>query len=166
MIKSSPNNCPVPRAQQPIHEYEELKNAWLFRNSTLGWPSYISQIFWIWIWSWLVAGPVAAASFSPEHHLTQFLLAGTAGASVGVVLILVRLYLGWFYISDRLHSTTVFYEESGWYDGQTWSKPPEIVNRDRLIVNYEIKPILHRLQFTFMALAGIYLTGTIVWRWL
>jgi hypothetical protein len=121
-------------------------------------------MFWIWGWSWLIAGPVAAASFPPHKYLAHFLLCAAAGASVGVILALARLYLGWFYISDRLYSPTVFYEESGWYDGQTWNKPPDVVNRDRLIVTYEIKPILRRLQITFATLAGLLLIGTIIWH--
>jgi hypothetical protein len=164
MIRSSVSNCPVPTEQQPLNEYEELKNSWLFRDTTLRWQDYLAKIFWIWSWSWLVAGPVAAASFSPQKHIVHFILCGSAAASVGVVLILVRLYLGWFYIRDRLYNATVFYEESGWYDGQTWTKPEEVLTRDRLIVTYEIKPILQRLQLTFAALAFLYLTGTMVWH--
>ena len=38
---------------------------------------------------------------------------------------------------------TVPYEESGWYDGQIWIKPPEILLQDRLIGTYEIYPGLH-----------------------
>lgn len=164
MIKSSVSNCPVPIEQQPLNEYEELKMSWLFRDSTLNWREYITKIAWIWSLSWLVAGPVAAASFSPQKHIAHFILCGAAGASVGVVLALVRLYLGWFYVRDRLYSPTVFYEESGWYDGQTWTKPQEVLNRDRLVVTYGIKPILQRLQFTFAGLAGLLLIGTIVWQ--
>lgn len=164
MIKSSISNCPVPPEQQPLNEYEELKNSWLFRDATLTWRDYLTKIFWIWGWSWLVAGPVAAASFSPQKHTLDFILCGAAAASLGVVLVLVRLYLGWFYVSDRLYSSTIFYEESGWYDGQTWTKPEEVITRDRLIVTYEIKPILQRLQITFAALAVMYLIGTIVWH--
>ncbi len=119
---------------------------------------------WIWGLSWLVAGPVAAASFSPNKYFAHFILCGAAGASVGVVLSLTRLYLGWLYVRDRLYSTTVFYEESGWYDGQTWIKPQEVLTRDRLIVTYDIKPILQRLQFTFAGLAGLLVIGTIVWH--
>jgi hypothetical protein len=43
---------------------------------------------------------------------------------------------------------TVPYEESGWYDGQIWIKPPEILLQDRLIGTYEIYPGLQRLQKT------------------
>lgn len=164
MINSSLANCPVPTEQQPINEYEELKTAWLFRDCTLNWPHYTKKLVWIWVLSWLVAGPVSAASFPPNKQLVHFLLCGAAGASIGVILVLVRLYLGWLYIGDRLYTTTVFYEESGWYDGQTWLKPQEVLNRDRLIVTYEIKPILQRLQFTFVGLAGMFVTGTIVWH--
>jgi hypothetical protein len=163
MMKSSPNNCPVPLEQQPIHEYQELRAAWLFRDSAASWPKYLSQIFWIWGWSYLIAAPVAAASF-PPRHMGHFLLSSLAGASVGVVLILIRLYLGWFYVGDRLNSTKVFYEESGWYDGQVWTKPQQTIDRDRLIVNYEVKPILGRLQLTFAILAGMYLIGTTLWH--
>ncbi|NDJ22657.1 CGLD27 family protein [Nostoc sp. B(2019)] len=164
MIKSSVSNCPVPTEQQPLNEYEELKTSWLFRDSTLNWRDYVTKIVWIWSLSWLVAGPVAAASFPPHKYISHFMLCGAAGASVGVVLALVRLYLGWFYVRDRLYSPTVFYEESGWYDGQTWTKPQEILDRDRLIVTYGIKPILQRLQFTSAGLAGLLLIGTIVWH--
>jgi hypothetical protein len=164
MIRSLASNCPVPTEQQPLNEYEELKNSWLFRDTTSSWREYLTKFFWIWSWSWLVAGPVAAASFPPQKHIIHFILCGSAAASVVVVLFLVRLYLGWFYIRDRLYKTKVFYEESGWYDGQIWTKPLEVVTRDRLIVTYEIKPILQRLQITFVALAIMYLTGTIVWQ--
>ncbi|BAY15274.1 hypothetical protein NIES2109_33890 [Nostoc sp. HK-01] len=164
MMRSSVSNCPVPTDQQPLNEYEELKTAWLFRDCTLNWREYITNIAWIWGYSWLVSGPVAAASFPPQKYIAHFFLCGTAGASLSVIFVLVRMYLGWRYIRDRLYSKTVFYEESGWYDGQTWVKPQEVLTRDRLIVTYEIKPILQRLQFTFAGLAGMYLIGTIVWH--
>ncbi|MBD2450299.1 CGLD27 family protein [Nostoc sp. FACHB-152] len=164
MMRSSVSNCPVPTDQQPLNEYEELKTSWLFRDCTLNWREFITNIAWVWGFSWLVSGPVAAASFPPQKYSLHFVLCGAAGASLGVIFVLVRMYLGWLYVRDRLYSTTVFYEESGWYDGQTWIKPQEILTRDRLIVTYEIKPIIQRLQFTFAGLAGMYVIGTIVWH--
>lgn len=164
MIKSSVSNCPVPSEQQPLNEYEELKSSWLFRDCALNWRDYITKIAWIWGFSWLVAAPVAAVSFPPHRHIALFLLSSVAGASVGVVLVLLRLYLGWSYIADRLASPIIFYEESGWYDGQTWTKPHEVLTRDRLIVTYQIKPIIQRLQFSFAGLAVLFVIGTIVWH--
>jgi hypothetical protein len=164
MINSSVSNCPVPAEQQPLNEYDQLKTSWLFRESTLEWSKYIKTIACIGVFSWLVAAPVAAASFSPQKHIANFILSSAAGASVGVVLALLRLYLGWSYIRERLASPIIFYEESGWYDGQTWTKPQEVLARDRLIVTYSIKPILQRLQISFAGLAVLLVAGTIVWH--
>lgn len=164
MMKSSVSNCPVPSEQQPLNEYEELKSSWLFRDCTLNLREYITKIAWIWGISWLVAFPVAAASFPPHKQSAQFIISSIAGSSVGVVLVVARLYLGWSYIRDRLMSPIIFYEESGWYDGQTWMKPQEVLTRDRLIVSYSIKPIISRLQMTFAGLAVLFVAGTIVWH--
>ena len=65
---------------------------------------------------------------------------------------LLRLYLGWFYIFNRLVTENVVYEESGWYDGQTWRKPTEVLDRDRLIATYQVNPVLKRLQKTLINL--------------
>ena len=54
---------------------------------------------------------------------------------------------------------TVPYEESGWYDGQVWIKPPEILLQDRLIGTYEIYPGLIRLQITLLSYAFYFLYG-------
>ncbi len=164
MIESSAPNCPVPTEQQPVNEYEQLKSSWLFRDCTFSWGSYLTTIAWIGGLSWAIAAPVAAASFPPQKQIGHFILCSLAGASVGIILLLLRLYLGWNYIRERLSSPVVFYEESGWYDGQTWTKPPQLLTRDRLIVTYQIQPIIKRLQISFAGLAGLLVAGTIVWH--
>lgn len=166
MIESSVSVCPVPDEQQPLNEYEQLKSSGFFRTATLDLRQYVSKLLWVWCWSWLVAGPIAAASFAPTKHAAQFLLCGAVGASMGVVLAVVRLYLGWSYVRDRLMNQTIFYEETGWYDGQNWTKPLEILTRDRLIVSYQIKPILQRLRRTCAWLGLFLLSGGIIWYFL
>jgi len=166
MMESSVPACPVPSEQQPLNEYEELKSSGFFRSCTLNWREYITKLAWIWGLWWLVAGPIAAASFAPHKYTAQFILCGAAAASVGVVLAVVRLYLGWSYVYNRLVSPTIFYEESGWYDGQTWTKPKEVLTRDRLIVTYQVQPILQRLQRTFGGLALLLIAVGCVWDFL
>ena len=166
MIDYEVSNCPVPSEQQPLNEYEQLKSSWLFSDSSQGMRSYLTKIAWTWGLSWLVAGPVAYSSFPPHKYMTQFFLCGTAGASIGVVLVVVRLYLGWSYVRDRLASPIIFYEESGWYDGQNWMKPEQVLDRDRLVVNYEIKPIIQRLQITGLCLVMLFVAGTMIWQFL
>lgn len=166
MMESSVSVCPVPSEQQPINEYQELKDSWFFRWATLDGGSYLRKMAWIWGWSWLLAGPVAAASFPPQKLVGHFMLCGGAIASLFMILALLRLYLGWCYVRDRLTKPTVFYEESGWYDGQCWDKPPEILTRDRLIVTYQVQPILQRLNKTLALLALIFCLGSLIWVFL
>jgi len=166
MVKSSVFICPVPEEQQPVNEYQELKESWFFRWVTLNLSSYISKLLCVWGLSWFISAPVAAASFAPKKYLLEFILCASAGAGIFLVLTLLRLYLGWSYVSDRLHQETIFYEESGWYDGQTWTKPPEILTRDRLIVSYQIKPILQRLKRTFVILVLLVVGGSLIWNFL
>jgi hypothetical protein len=76
------------------------------------------------------------------------------------------LYLGWRYVRDRLWSPTIFYEESGWYDGQAWTKTPELLARDRLVVNYQLRPILTRLSRSLGAIALSCIVGATLWAFL
>lgn len=163
-MKPSAPVCPVPAEQQPINEYQELRESWFFRWATLDLRGYVQPIVVLWAMSWLVAGPVAVVSFPLAKHPMQFFLFGAAGAALLPILALLRLYLGWVYVRDRLSQAQVFYEESGWYDGQVWVKPDEVLQRDRLIVTYQIQSILDRLRWTFGVIALLFLGGGVVWQ--
>lgn len=163
-MKSTAPVCPVPAEQQPINEYQQLKESWFFSWATLDWRAYLKPVIILWLVSWLVAAPVAEVSFPFQKYPAQFLLSAAAGAMVIPALALLRLWLGWFYVRDRLLKAEIFYEESGWYDGQTWEKPEAVQERDRLIVSYQIQPILKRLQWTFGSLGLILLAGALVWQ--
>jgi hypothetical protein len=163
MRESAVDFCPVPQEQQPINEYEQLKDSWFFRWATLEADSYGRKLTWVGLWGWLIAAPIAAASFAPSKFLLKFILCSNIGATFVVILVLLRLYLGWSYIRDRLYSDKIFYEESGWYDGQTWLKPSTMLKRDRLVVSYQIKPILVRLHKTLLFLLILGLISGLMW---
>ena len=165
-MKASVSACPVPTEQQPINEYQGLIDSWFFSWAILDLQRYIRKLTWVWIWSLPIAGPLAAASFVPGKYPGKFVLCGAAGASIFVGLTLLRLYLGWLYVRDRLAAETIFYEESGWYDGQTWTKTPEILTRDRLLVSYQVQPIMRRLKRTFALLALFFCIGSLMWVFL
>ncbi|HBB32754.1 MAG TPA: DUF1230 domain-containing protein [Cyanobacteria bacterium UBA8803] len=164
MREFSVSSCPVPAEQQPINEYQELTDSWFFSWVRLDWRGYIMKLAEVWTGSWVIAGPLAAASFAPQKQPLQFILAGGGGALVFVALTLLRLYLGWSYVRDRLFRETIVYEESGWYDGQTWTKPPELLTRDRLMVSYQVQPILERLKQTFAILVLFVFIGSLIWN--
>ena len=58
-------------------------------------------------------------------------------------------------------------EETGWYDGLTFVKPPEVLARDRLLGTYEVSPVMKRLRATMLGAGGslflvtVLLTGAI-----
>lgn len=163
MNKSTINFCPVPIEQQPIHEYEQLKDSWLFDWGTLAIGKYSRKIAWVCFWSLLLAAPLAMSIFPLTQEPLKFTLSCLIGVCFLTGLFLSRIYLGWQYVRNRLQRDRIFYEESGWYDGQTWIKPTTMLNRDRLVVSYEIEPILIRLRKTFGLLAAIIGLSSLIW---
>ncbi|NJL82125.1 MAG: CGLD27 family protein [Chloroflexaceae bacterium] len=165
-MKPSPLSfCPVPEEQQPLNEYQQLQSSWFFSWATLATGPYWRKLTWVWTWGWLVAGPISAASFSPAKAPFLFFASSSVGAGLLSLLSLARLYLGWSYVASRLRDETVFYEESGWYDGQTWAKPPAVLLRDRLVATHQIDPLLQRLRRSALILGTIVASGSLVWFW-
>jgi hypothetical protein len=154
-MKRSPSTIPIPHEQRPFNEYQQLRGSFFFRWATLEPRRYLGGIAAVWTAAWIVSGPVSAWSFPPLKMPLPFVLGGVAGALVILGLVLLRLYLGWSYIHSRLGSTRVHYEESGWYDGSFWTKPPEDVAKDRLVVEYQTAPIMRRLHRTLMILLSV-----------
>ncbi len=157
--------CPVPPDQRPINEFQALQESWFF-----GWSRIENQNFWrliilFWVLPWSISGPVAASSFPWEDYPLVWVLTAAAGANVGISLIILRLYLGWGYVGKRLWGETVIYEETGWYDCQAWEKPPEELAKDRLIVTYQVNPIMQRLGRLLLGFGAVTLTeiGLVFW---
>jgi Conserved in the green lineage and diatoms 27 len=155
----SRTRCPVPKEQQPINEYRTLQDSWFFGWAKRPGIEFVKPIIGLWVLAIGVAGPVSAASFAPAKYPAAFAIIALAGALLLPLLALVQLYVGWIHIRDRLASPTVFYEESGWYDGQTWIKTPEIVAQDQLLLTYEVQPLLQRLQRWLLGLGLLLVLG-------
>ena len=155
--------CPVPAEQQPLNEYQDVRESWFYGWGSRDLAGYLKPVAILWLVGWVVAGPMAAASFAPAKHPLSFSLSGALGALVLPVLALLQLYVGWAHVGGRLRETTVPYEESGWYDGQLWVKPEEVSNRDRLIVDYEVQPVLQRIRRTLGVMALLLALGLIAW---
>jgi hypothetical protein len=161
--------CPVPSEQQPIREYEALKESWFFgwegmeEAGTQALRPYRRKLAWAGFWGWLLAMPIALASFPWHKFPLRFCLASSLGAGLAAALVLLRLYLGWYYIRDRLNAERVVYEESGWYDGQVWDKPPEVLARDRLIATYQVTPILQQLRQSAIILGIAFAANSLCW---
>ena len=146
--------CPVPFDQQPLNEFYALKDSCFFSFFGFKLHRYIHSMAIIVLALILIFTPVILKAF--KFSWNKFLLNESFCIVLVLGLILVRLYLGWSYIISRLFSATVFYEESGWYDGQIWIKTPEMLTKDRLIGTYYIVPLLQRIRLTFVILVVIF----------
>jgi hypothetical protein len=138
--------CPVPKYQRPLTEYNDLKNSFTFswtKEKSYPFNKTLSAFFIILVFFTSI---VVTNSHEPEkNEITSFLQITSSALGIFNLWIL-RLYLAWKYIYDRLMNATVSYEESGWYDGQTWVKTNEVLIQDRLVGTYEVLPIMNRLR--------------------
>ncbi|XP_062181422.1 uncharacterized protein ycf36-like isoform X2 [Phragmites australis] len=140
---SSPETewCPVPPEQRPVNEYEALAASLPFSWAAGDLRVYCSRLtltgaaFALFVGLPVVAFGGRGGAGGDGLHLAL----GTAGSGIlAVTLAVVRMYLGWAYVGNRLLSATVEYEETGWYDGQIWIKTPEVLARDRLLGSFSL----------------------------
>ncbi|KAG5110073.1 hypothetical protein JHK82_039296 [Glycine max] len=147
--------CPVPHEQQPINEYQSLSTSFPFSWAAGDVVEYASRLFVTGASFALLLGlPVAwFGSAGAQAEPAKRLLCAASSGLFAVTLAVVRMYLGWAYVGNRLLSATVEYEETGWYDGQIWVKTAEVLARDRLLGSFFVKPVLGRLKITLVSLA-------------
>ena len=151
--------CPVPREQQPTNEYIELSNSIMF-----SWPktkkSLILVLIKFWACAFVLFLFISSGSIYFKTFFLKYILLSFFSSLSIPLLITIRLYLGWNHVFKRLTSEKIEYEESGWYDGQVWIKPLVLKEKESLIAQNEVKPILKNLIqifsiFSVMALSGI-----------
>eukprot|EP01024_Parvocaulis_polyphysoides_P032052 TRINITY_DN28807_c0_g1_i4.p3 TRINITY_DN28807_c0_g1~~TRINITY_DN28807_c0_g1_i4.p3 ORF type:complete len:318 (-),score=11.01 TRINITY_DN28807_c0_g1_i4:250-1122(-) len=148
-------DCPVPKEQQPMYELKSLQEMMMFNWATLPLGKFVQRLAIVYLGFFAFVGlPISAFTFDPVNEPVQFFSSASVGCLFIVIVTVLRLYLGWAHVGNRLLSATVEYEETGWYDGQVWVKPPQVLMRDRLLGNYTVRPTLTRLRNTLVSLAG------------
>ena len=145
----------IPEPQRPVNELQAIKGGALTAWATLSTAGFTGRLALVFCGMFaLLGGPIAYQTFDPAAQMPEFVLAGTMGSLIIVAIVLVRIYLGWSYIGARLLSATIEYEETGWYDGERFVKPPEVLARDRLLGTYEVTPVMRRLKATMASTGG------------
>ncbi|KAG6768157.1 hypothetical protein POTOM_027054 [Populus tomentosa] len=120
-----------------VNEYSSLKEGPLYSWGELGPGPFLLRLGGLWLATFTVLGvPIAAATFNPSR--------------------------GWSYVGDRLLSAVIPYEESGWYDGQMWVKPTEVLARDRLLGSYKVKPVIKMLKQTLVGTGALLVTAVML----
>ena len=151
--------CPVPLNQRPLNEFNSIRNSGI--NS---WPFLERIIFYRKLtFSWLIITPVCLTiSYGSDYlknNLFELIFISLTASLSFPVLLLIRQWLSWVYIYKRLNSENIEYEESGWYDGQTWEKPIDWRAKDLLIAQYQIKPVLNHLEVIIVLLISVIISS-------
>ena len=151
--------CPVPQNQRPINEFNSIRNSWI-----ISWPFLERNIFYRKLmFSWLFITPVSLTiSYGSDYlknNIFELIFLSFTVSVAFPILILIRQWLSWVYIYKRLNSEKIEYEESGWYDGQTWEKPISWRAKDLLIAQHQIKPILNHLKVIILLLISIIISS-------
>lgn len=157
--------CPIPIEQQPLNEYFSLKDSWLFSISTYSWKRYIKYVASLYSILLIVIFFIllCCQPFNSIKNFWKFLYLDFLIVDIVITCFCIRLYLGWSYVCKRLLSATVFYEESGWYDGQIWVKTSESLIQDRLIGLYEVNPSIKKIQYTFFVCLFLFIFQYIIY---
>nr|YP_009315161.1 Hypothetical protein ycf36 [Titanophycus setchellii]SCW23616.1 Hypothetical protein ycf36 [Titanophycus setchellii] len=151
--------CPVPFDQQPLNEYKALRSSPLFASSAVEMPKFVVRLSFIFLGITILCCLVNLISLGNAKISVNTIGYSTLCSLLSIDLLLIRLYLGWSYVLKRLFSASIFYEESGWYDGQLWIKTVDILTQDRLVGLYQVQPLLGRIRklLIIISLASIIL---------
>lgn len=157
-------SCPVPLEQQPLEEYNSLILSDFFSLPAKKFKSYFLFLFLFSIFSILLMNLLwLPSSFFLLSDLVSSLKTFIVADSI-VLLLTVRLYFSWSYVSKRLLSATIFYEESGWYDGQIWVKTSDMLIQDRLIAMNISIPLINRVKVSiFVFLTKMFAEIIFIW---
>ena len=159
--------CPVPLNQRPLNEFNSIRESWI-----ISWPLLEKNFFYRkLLYSWILIAPISLLiSYGSDYlrnNIFELTFVSLTASLLFPILLLSRQWLSWVYIYKRLNSESIEYEESGWYDGQTWEKPIDWRAKDLLIAQHQVKPILNHLKMLviifsscilvlFFTLLGIY----------
>ncbi len=157
-------NCPVPLYQRPVEEYKELKQSWFF-----SWPIHNennSRLYKYLIISWLHTIPaiqiILTGSIQLKNNIEAQIYTSLLLSFCLPIILIIRQLMGWYHIHKRLISEKIEYEETGWYDGQTWEKPEAWKEKDLLIAKYEVIPIIQLLRESLWKIIYIIIIGILI----
>ena len=158
------SKCPVPKEQQPTNEFLELSNSKVFGLAKTK-KKFSIKLTSIWVVAFLIFLVISSGSNYFNTYLLKYIFLSFFGSLSIPLLITIRLLLGWSHIYKRLSSEIIEYEESGWYDGQIWTKPIELKEKETLIASIEVKPILKNLTQVTSVIFTVILIGILIFQY-
>jgi hypothetical protein len=140
--------CPVPREQRPFYEYIKRKESIILGWVALNQLKYARRFFITFFVFFILLFPITSWLIPLGYYPLQSILVNLFASLAGLGLLYTYFFIAWFYAGKRLVEAKVWYEESGWYDGRIWIKPPSILKHERLLYHYQLVPLVKRLKNT------------------
>lgn len=159
----------VPVDMQPANEWMQLKQEFLFDWPLLSIPEFAARLSGVFaFFAFIISLPIASDTYSQPEEIGFRLLATVIGGMSVTLALVLRFLAGYSFVANRLAAEAVYFETDerrpkselglkrlGYQKrGEMWIKPQEIVNRDRLMCEYSVRPVEKRLQRSALGLAG------------
>lgn len=140
--------CPIPEDQKPINEYLDL-----LENNFFNWNGFTTKLYNIKLLNrlglyFLIFCFLRLERIHENSKITNWLVINLGLGLTIFVFSLVFNFLRWKDLGKKFSDSQIFYEESSWFDSQTWEKPFFLIKNDKLIFHQKIIPILRRLGRT------------------
>jgi hypothetical protein len=140
--------CPVQREQRPFYEYLKRKESIILGWVALNQFKYARRFCVALLFFFIIFFPFSSWLIPFKYYPLQSVLGNLLASFIGLGLLYLYFFIAWFYAGKRLVEAKVWYEESGWYDGRIWIKPPSILKHERLLYHYQLVPLVKRLKNT------------------
>jgi hypothetical protein len=138
----------VPRDQRPFYEYLKRKESFLLGWVGLNESSYTTRFSLAFLSIFFLFLPLTNLSLNLFYYPVLSLIVNLLISLILMLILYTYFFVAWLYVGKRLLSAKVYYEESGWYDGKIWIKPPTILKHERLLYYYQLVPLILRVKKT------------------
>lgn len=145
-------NRGVPEDQQPVMELSNLRSQAFYEWAESDeYSSKLTNLYGIIML--FAALPISYSTFyNLPNELPQLFLAANIGTFPVMIAFVLRLRVGWGFVSQRLNARKIYYEAQ--QTGLFARKDKETRMRDKLILQSEVQPCLGRIDRSLIALVG------------
>ena len=146
--------CPIPSRQQPVIQYQRLKEKRFFRWAILTHSVYSTKLLAVWVTGVLVC-LYAINIDSPKYEgisVVDLLWCAIIG-ELAVLCCLTKLYTAWRYVYSRLINSEIVYKipRAKAVKVAVWQKSRLFMMRDTLVARFQVKHILKRIEQTLLS---------------
>ena len=145
--------CPVPLRQQPIIQYQRLKEKRFFRWAILTHSVYSTKLLAVWVTGVLVCLYAININYPKYGGISVVdLLRCAIVGKLAVLCCLTKLYAAWRYVYLRLINSEIVYKiPTKAVKVTVWQKSQLFMMRDALIARFQVKHILKRMEQTLLS---------------